>query len=248
MTTIVVGSVRSAGATTVALALAGWLDPVVLVEADPDGGVLALRYGLTREPGLLTLATSRDVDVDSLMEHTQRLAGGLRVVVAPESPERAAHLLQTAGARVAALLASPIGLDVVIDAGRLAPRSPSLCFASAASVVLVVARPRAEELIAAAERVSSLRAEGVDAGAVLIGAGPYSAADVTTQLGCPVIGSIAEDPRAARALAEGGRRQAFARSALARSARALVNVATDGRDASRPIGDVQSTERSEVSA
>src|SRR5438477_511605 len=88
MMTIVVGSVRSAGATTVALAIAGWLDPVVLVEADPDGGVLALRYGLRREPGLLTLAASRDLEGDMLSEHTQRLPGGLPVIVAPESPAR----------------------------------------------------------------------------------------------------------------------------------------------------------------
>src|SRR4051812_17131410 len=102
MSTLVVGSVRSSGATTLALALAGWIDRAVLVEADPDGGVLALRYGLGREPGLLTLAAARDVDETRLLEHTQRLPGGLPVAVAPESADRSTHLLKTAGPRVAA--------------------------------------------------------------------------------------------------------------------------------------------------
>ncbi len=150
MSMIVVGSVRSSGATTLALALAASLERSVLVEADADGGLLALRYGLGREPGLLSLAASRQVSVDGILDHAQRLPGGLPVVVAPESPERATHLLRSAGARLGGLLAAIDGLDVVVDAGRLGPSSPALCLVPPASVALIVARPRAEELVAAA--------------------------------------------------------------------------------------------------
>lgn len=221
MTTIVVGSVRSAGATTLALSIAGWLDRVVLVEADADGGVLALRYGLSREPGLITLASARALDAASILQHSQLLPGGLPVVVAPESPDRSTHLLRTSGARVAALLDELDDVTVVIDAGRLSPSSPAICFAGTASEVLIVARPRAEELVAAVERVASLNAAGAQAGLVLVGAGPYSTQDVK-QLGCAVRGTVADDARAAAALAEGGSSKALARSALARTARELA--------------------------
>lgn len=231
---IVVGSVRSSGATTLALAVAAWLERALLVEADADGGVLALRYGLGREPGLVTLAAARDVRADAVFDHAQRLPGGLAAVPAPESPERATHLLRNAGGRLAWLLAALDGVDVVVDAGRLGPSSPATCFVSSAATTLLVARPRAEELVAGAERVAALAAAGATVGMVLVGSGPYTAADVTTHLRCPVLGTIDDDPRAARALAEGGSRKGLARSALARSARrlaaALVTRPSSGTD------------------
>jgi len=219
MTAIVVGSVRSSGATTLAMTLAGVLDGAVLVEADADGGVLALRYGLSREPGLVSLAASRQPPREVILDHAQRLPGGMAVVVGPESAERATQLLRSAGQRLASLLAGAHDIDLVVDLGRLSPSSPGTALASAAPLALVVVRPRAEELVAGAERVAAL---GDGAGLVLVGSGPYSAADVTNQLGCRVIGTVADDPRGARALAEGGSSRALTRSALVRSVRTLA--------------------------
>lgn len=227
MTAIAVGSVRSGGATTLAMTLAGVLDDAVLVEADADGGVLALRYGLSREPGLVSLAASRQPPGDVILDHAQRLPGGMAVVVGPESPERASQLLRSASQRIAGLLAGASSIDLVFDLGRLSPSSPGTVLAAGAQVALVVARPRAEELVAAAERVAAL---GEGAGLVLIGSGPYSAAEVTNQLGCRVVGTIADDPRAARALAEGGSARALARSALVRSVRTLAVTLLHGSD------------------
>lgn len=221
---IVVGSVRSAGATTLAMALAGCCERAVLVEADADGGVLALRYGLSREPGLLSLAAARSASGETILEHAQGLPGGLPVVVGPESPDKATQLLTNAGQRLATLLAMVDGLDVIVDVGRLRPSSPAACLAAAAPVTLIVALPRAEELVAAAERVAAF---GAGAGLVLVGAGPYSAKDVSTHLGCPVVATIAEDPRAARRLTEGGSARGLARSGLARSARTLATRLAD---------------------
>lgn len=246
MSMIVVGSVRSSGATTLALTMAGWLDRVALVEADADGGVLALRFGLSREPGLVTLAAARDFDSRTLSAHTQILGGRLPVVVAPESPERASYLIRTAGTRLASGLARLDDTDVIVDIGRIGPSSPALCFTGPASTVLVVARPRAEELVAAAERVRALGSAGGDVGLVLCGRGPYMSGDVTSQLGCPVFGTIPDDPRAAGALVEGGTSKALARSALARGARTLVRILTERRALSAPPQRTSGIEPSEV--
>ena len=156
MTAIAVGSVRSGGATTVAMTLAAVLEDAVLVEADADGGVLALRYGLSREPGLVSLAASRQPPGDVVVDHAQRLPGGMAVVVGPESPERATQLLRSAGPRITALLSEPCPVNLVVDLGRLSPSGPGTALAAAAPLALVVARPYAEELIAAAERLASL--------------------------------------------------------------------------------------------
>lgn len=227
MTAIAVGSVRSGGATTLAMTLAGVLDDAVLVEADADGGVLALRYGLSREPGLVSLAASRQPPRDVILDHAQRLPGGMAVVVGPESPERATQLLRSAGHRLAGLLSGANDIDLVVDLGRLGPSAPGTALAAAAPLALVVVRPRAEEIVAAAERVTAL---GDCASLVLVGSGPYSASDVTNQLGCRVIGTIADDPRGARTLAEGGSSRALARSALVRSVRTLAATLLQGSD------------------
>jgi len=227
VTAIAVGSVRSGGATTVAMTLAGVLDGAVLVEADADGGVLALRYGLSREPGLVSLAASRQPPREVLADHAQRLPGGLAVVVGPESAERATQLLRSAGQRLAGLLSGVGDIDLVVDLGRLSPSSPATALAGAAPLALVVVRPRAEELLAGAERVAAL---GGGAGLVLVGSGPYSAADVTNQLGCRVIGTVAHDARGARALAEGGSSRGLSRSALVRSVRTLAGGLFQGTE------------------
>ncbi len=213
---IVVGSTRSAGATTLALALAARLGAVI-VEADPAGGVLALRHGLGREPGLATLAVAR-APVD-IADHAQLLPSGLAAVVAPESPERTGQVLRMAGDRLVAALAADPGRTVVVDAGRLLPGSPALGLAMAARVVVVVARPSAEHLMAAAERVADL---GDRAGLVLVGSGPYRAADVASQLACPVLATIPDDPRAAKLLADGVSGAALARTPLARAVATLA--------------------------
>jgi len=217
---IAVASVRSGGATTLALCLAACTEDAVVVEADPAGGVLALRYGLGREPGLITLASTHGPAPD-LAAHCQLLPGGLATVVAPESPERAAQVLASAGRRLSATLVAEGPRTVVVDVGRLWASSPAAVLAAAAEVALVVARPRAEELVAAAEVVRFL---GERAGIVLAGDGPYRPSEVADELGCWVFGPLAWDPRAAAALAEGGSPAALARSGLVRSARALART------------------------
>lgn len=222
---IVVGSATGApGATTTALAVAAWLDDAILVEADPDGGVLALRYGLGLEPGVVTLGAGSQSDTDGVLAHAQMLPGGTHVVVGPETAERATHLWRLAGTGLIRTLGSVADRTTVLDAGRLGPSSPLLGLVDAAAAVAVVCRSIAAEVIAAADRVAVLGRDGSNVGLVLIGDRPYSAADVATQMDVQVFGTVALDHRGAAALAGSGSSRALSRSALMRSARRLAGT------------------------
>ena len=223
MTLVLVGSARGApGATTLAVAVAAWLEHSVLVEADPDGGVLAVRHRLGREPGLITLAAGQPPAGETLLDHAQRLPGGLPVVVSPESAERAAHLWRAAAPALVRALSASHDVPVVVDVGRLGPDSPALALVPAASLVIVVARPSAEQLLAAADRLRAVSRLNEHVSIALVGDGPYSASDARTELGCDVIGTIAYDQRAAEALAGSGGIRHLGRSALLRSGRGLA--------------------------
>ncbi len=222
------GSVRSSpGVTATVLAVAAsWPEtpgPVV-VEADPDGGVLAARYGLGRageSPGLTSLATAarRGLAAGELGRHTKELPGGIGVVIGPDGADSVNAALRTAGQELGTWLARQPGVMALADCGRLRSGSSALDLVRCASRLVVVVRPRVEELQVLAQRVGVL-AELAPLGLVLVGERPYSPAEVSEVLGAEVLGVMAEDARGARAL-EGGasarvlRRSPFARSALA---------------------------------
>ena len=64
-----------------------WPEPrqVTVVEADPDGGVLAARRTLAPEPGLVTLAAALRRGTAALSPHTQSIGVDATAVVAPVS-------------------------------------------------------------------------------------------------------------------------------------------------------------------
>lgn len=225
MTVICFASVRGApGTTTTALAVASWLEDSVLVEADPDGGVLALRYGLGREPGLTTLAASQVLDAQGLRAHAQVLPGGTTVVVAPESSPQVTHVWRAAGTRLGPLLASSDAGHVLVDVGRVGASSPALPFVGAADIVVLVCRPVAEEVIPAAERALAIGREQPRVGIVLVGDRPYGPSDIEAQLGVTVFGVVADDPKGALALAGGRAVRSLGRSPLMRTTRALATA------------------------
>src|SRR5438067_13781310 len=85
---VVLGSVKDApGATTLSVGLvAGWPQPgAVLLEADPDGGDLAARFGHHPDPGLFSLAAAARSGTGAglLRRHVQRLRPAVDVVLAP---------------------------------------------------------------------------------------------------------------------------------------------------------------------
>lgn len=249
MTLIALGSLRSSpGVTTAALALAAtWpASRAVVLEADPDGGVLAARLGVpaaladlaaaarARTPAGRTPAgrggdERLPVDGDPVpsVDATPEAAAdplavatpvhGLAPVVAA-APGAAATgtALRAAGAGLPAELACA-GVDVLADVGRLRPDTPAAAIVAAASLVVVVARPSVEELAPLAAARPHLATLPV--GLVLVGTGPYRPAEVGGALDVDVLGTLPHDPRAAAALA-GGRLPR--RSALARAAAALA--------------------------
>lgn len=241
------------GATTLALLVAGcWPRPTVVVEADPSGGVLAVRYGLGRTPGLADLAAAVDTraSVSALWSSAQSLPGGLPVVAAPESGEITVGILDDVARPLARWLRGLEDVDVFVDCGRSTPGSPTTALMAAADTVLVVARPAADQLYPTAHRVHALATQaGPGAvGVVLVGDGPHGAGEVATQLKVDVLGVVADDPRTAGAFAGGAAGRASRRAPLVRSVNVLaeslagrLGVTPEAEDATH--GDAPGTRR-----
>ncbi|RMH80589.1 MAG: hypothetical protein D6683_05135 [Actinomyces sp.] len=218
MRILTLASVRgSPGVTTAAVLLGAAIEGAVVVEGDLDGGVLAVRYGLGREPGLITFAAAAAETGEDWRPHAQE-AGGVAVMVGPDAPAASAALWRTAGERITRRLLAADGVAVV-DAGRVRMPRPIV---TASDVLGLVVRPVAEQLVALTHLLPVLRptVRGV-LGIVLAGDGPYRAADIERTMEVPIIGSLPEDRPVAEALCHGGapagrlRRSRLARGALA---------------------------------
>lgn len=112
------------GATTLALATAVELSrrssaAVVLVEADPCGGVLAAELGLPAAPSIVELATEARGGERDLFgtEFLHAVTGSLRVLSAPCSARQAAAAWAAGAARFAEL-ARGLSSHLVLDLGR----------------------------------------------------------------------------------------------------------------------------------
>jgi len=218
------------GTTLTALAVAAsWPTTAdrrkILMEADRSGGVLALRYQLGLEPGLVTLAAAARGGLDdaTVWEHTQTLPGGLPVIVAPDGPEQAEAAIEASGGQIARSFAERRDLDTIADLGRLSPRSPALSIASEADAVLMVARPEVEQLQPAARLLASLSGKCRNMGWVLVGDRPHGRTEVEDAYGVAVVATIADDRRGATAAEQGASGRRLARTPLVRSAASLAD-------------------------
>lgn len=220
------------GVTTSAVALAGvWPADhgrqVLLAECDPGGGDLAARFGLAAEPGLVSLAAAarRELGAAMVAEHAQTLPGGLRVLLGPAGAEQAVAALSMLASGAVATLDRLDEIDVVADLGRLDPGSPALPLARAASLLLLVVRPRLAELQHLAHLVAWLRQQCRALGLVLVGSGPYPADEIAGALGAEVVGALPADRRAAALLASRTAGvAALRRTSLVRGARSLAEA------------------------
>ena len=232
MTLVCLGSVKGSPGVTLTALLTAAVWPQregrqkVLLEADPDGGSLAVRYQMPTRPGLLSLAaaTGNSLSRDGIWEHAQALPGGLPAVVAPPSPDQASVAMRSVGADMGDWLsAAPI--DVIADIGRLSPQAPTARFMSSADAVLVVARPTADQLQPAAHRMQAL-SERLQVGWVLIGDRPYSPNDVADAFGFPVVAVLPDDTRAAARMIDGADPTKLKRSPLMREVGSLADSLT----------------------
>lgn len=223
-----VGSLRGSPGASVLAALLASVWPGgggVLVEADPAGGVAAIRYRLGVEPGLLSAASRRHgLDAGEVDRHCQEW-GSARVLVGPQSGEAAAAALTEAGPALAGALR---GLDggVVVDLGRLSPGSPAGLLMGACDRVVVVCRPRPDEAWTLAGRAAALRRVCSEVVLVTVGEEPYRPGELAFEVGLSLAGVVPVDPVAA-AMVSGDaavRSKVLRRSALWRSAVSLAGI------------------------
>ena len=237
MTVVALGSAKGApGVTTMALALAaGWPAnrALMVVEADPDGGVLAARRDLSPEPGLVTLAAALRRDRGTLTPHRQALGEGVHALCAPVAAAQVRAALAVGGDGLSSALAAAQD-DVLIDCGRLTVTSPAAALARDADTVLILLRPRLDEVLVVRERVAALRADGVEVALLLLRDGPYPAGEVAEATDAPVAAEVPLDRRAAEALGHAGVRLS-PRSPLLRSARHIAATLV-ARPPGRPVG------------
>lgn len=198
---VAVAAVKDApGVSTLALAMAaGWpAAGVVLVEADPHGGDLAARFGHHPQPGLVTLAAAlarAGTDPVVLGGHVQRLRLGVDVVLAPPGDATAA-VRTLAQDRGLLLRRHAAGAAVLVDVGRLVPHGPGLAVAAVATDVVLVARPRLDQLAQLQARLAGLR-EAVTGRLwlALAGPGPYPPGEVSAAFGVEVLGAVPRGDR-----------------------------------------------------
>ncbi|WP_018653545.1 hypothetical protein [Actinomadura flavalba] len=243
------------GVTTAAVALgAVWPRPVLVAECDQAGGDLVYRLPaeqggdggtgmLNPSRGLLSLAATarRGLRPEQIGEHSQRLTGGLDVLVGITGAEQAQGMTWLWGP-LGRAFAGLGGVDVLADCGRLGAASPLTGLLREADMVVLVTRATLEQVAHLRERVSVLEDElrGGPPIGVLVLADPRdfrpSVSEVERILatrdrqagdrapGTPpvgVLGGLALDPKGAALLSGqwGGR---LDRSLLVRSAREVA--------------------------
>ena len=154
------------GVTTACIALAVvWPRPVLLAECDPAGGDLACWLpaagGGRLDPGrgLLSLAVAgrRGIGPGQILDHTQKLSGGLDVLAGVVTAEQGAGLDMLWGPAGAALAQLP-GLDVIADCGRIGADGPHYDLIASASSVVLVTRDTLAEVVRLRERVAAVTA------------------------------------------------------------------------------------------
>lgn len=228
------------GVTTAAVALgAVWPRPVMVAECDPAGGDLVYRlpgeHGmLDPARGMLSLATEarRGLRPEQIGPHTQRLVGGLDVLVGLTNSEQARGLdwLWSPLGRSFAILP---GVDVLADCGRLGSGPALLDLLREADLVVLLTHASLEQVAHLRERIAQLAGDlprqRAQIGVVVI-ADPRgyrgSLAEVErvlaqSKLPAAVLGGLAYDPKGAQMLRGewGGK---LDKSLLIRSARELA--------------------------
>ncbi|MFJ9444064.1 hypothetical protein ACIRRH_19650 [Kitasatospora sp. NPDC101235] len=243
----VVGGPGAPGATTTALALLlSWpLSPgrrIVLVEADPDGGAVlagALEGRVEAVYGLRNLAVAdrRGLLAQTIWEQLIDLSpeGNAERLLLPglTDPTQAPGLAYT-WEPLAELLhgVEQQGYDVIVDLGRSGATGHSAVLARRADVVVATVRTTLRGLSSVRPRLAALAEDlaatgtGADAlGLLLVAEGPYARAEVSRELGLPVLGVLPHATRTARVLSDGGDTtdRRFIRSELMRTARSAAD-------------------------
>lgn len=218
MTLVAVVGARSSGTTKTAVALtAAWpAGRAVIAECDPAGGCLALAAQLPADPGMgsLAVATRPGMAAGVLTGQLQRLGGGPLVLVGPPRPDQASQVV-AATATLLPQLAEADGWVCVADCGRLHRGSPAGQLLAAADAVVLVVEPTSEGVGHAKARLAGVALNPDRTGVLVIGARPYSLAEVAAELGLAQLGMLPANRHSAEELREGrgSRRNPLVRAA-----------------------------------
>lgn len=236
---IVFYSLRGApGVTTLALlCAASWHRECVLVEADPAGGVLARRYGLSPSPpNLMSLAAAsrHGISEENLYSASRELPDEVPAVLAPAKGFESRQALQ----QLPLEHLPRCSTDLLIDRGRLlfggssedsnnSDGNSNCANTFGADLLVVIVTPIFEQLCLLMEFVETV-GSFTSLGVVLSGKGPYSPGEVREHLKercghrASVLGVLPHDPKgAALVYSEGPAALLTRRSRLYRAASSL---------------------------
>ncbi len=201
MSLIVVASAKgSPGATSTALRLSFELGRKLgssypasyLVDADPDGGDVALRLGLAAAPSVATLALAgrHGFSEAVLVSHTQRsaLLPGVAILtgVAGRGQRSAVSWL----AQPLAEAARRTSLPIVVDAGRTGGFESVHPLYAAADHVVLVCDESTPSVVHARSALIALAAEGIEAGVALAPEAGEPASEIARALGRPILARV----------------------------------------------------------
>lgn len=209
----------SPGVTTTALAMGAlWPRPVIVAECDASGADVPLRMEradggvLDPDRGLLSLAAAgrKGLHPDLVQAHTQRLVGGLDVLVGPRVPEQAAGM-SNFWPLLGAALDGLAGRDVLADCGRIGATTPQTAVLRAARLVVLVCTIEPSSVVHLRERLTALS----------------RSLDSASPVGTPIAVAVVAEPRAKESVAQ-------VRATLARTevpVRAVWHLAYDEKGA-----------------
>lgn len=165
-----------------------WPRPVTVVEADPDGGRLAVRHNWSLRAGLGNLAASVG-NAHHQVANIGNVAGkqNLRVVTAPVNPDdviKAIGELSGSTGRLDDLL----GTDVLISVGIIRPESPSETLIRSADARMLVMRCTIDDVAAVLHRRQLL--QGIGEWSILTAGGRLTTIQVARAVSWPILADL----------------------------------------------------------
>ena len=140
---LVFGTHGAPGASTLSIYTAAmWTAggrSIGLLDGDPTGGTLASHLRLLQDPGVASLVTKRNIDVDTVLACTQNvLVEKMRVSPLPASLQGASLAAQKLADRGEELHRIAKGLPIIVDAGRAYFGTPAAQLVPHATAVILV--------------------------------------------------------------------------------------------------------------
>ncbi|MGH3505537.1 MAG: hypothetical protein ACRDQA_32290 [Nocardioidaceae bacterium] len=178
----------SPGVTTLALAMGAlWPRQAMVAECDAAGADIPVRMQsvdggvLDPDRGLLSLAAAgrKGLHSDLVLGHTQRVVGGLEVLVGARVPEQAAGM-SSMWPLLGPAFDGIAGYDVIADCGRVGATTPQTALLRAAHLLVMVGTTEPSSVVHLRERLLALA----------------PVLDPTSPMGTPIAVALVAPPKA----------------------------------------------------